>query len=60
MSVTAFMIISFVPSAFADSSVDVIENRMVSLVGDAADPDNDNLSFKWIQTDGGSCCSIIH
>ena len=52
MSVVAFMIISFLPSAFADPPVDVIENRMVSLVGDAADPDNDNLSFKWIQTDG--------
>ncbi len=39
--------------SFAESnSIEVIENRLVTLVGVGIDDDDDTLIFEWVQTDG--------
>jgi hypothetical protein len=39
--------------SFAESnSIEVIENRLVTLVGEGVDADNDTLIFEWAQIDG--------
>ncbi|MBI5859682.1 MAG: peptidase [Nitrosarchaeum sp.] len=39
--------------SFAESnSIEVIENRVVTLVGEGVDPDDETLVFQWVQTDG--------
>jgi len=35
-----------------DNSIEVIENRLVTLVGEGVDADNDALIFEWVQIDG--------
>lgn len=36
--------------SFAETNtVEVIENKMVTLVGEGVDPDDDSLDFKWVQ-----------
>lgn len=34
------------------NTVEVVENRIVTLVGEGVDPDNDTLTFEWVQVDG--------
>ncbi len=34
------------------STVDVVENKMVTLIGEGFDPDNEELTFLWEQLDG--------
>jgi len=39
--------------SFAESnSIEVIENRVVTLVGEGVDPDDETLMFQWVQIDG--------
>ncbi|MFB5629379.1 MAG: Ig-like domain-containing protein, partial [Nitrosarchaeum sp.] len=41
--------------SFAETtSVEVLENRLVTLVGEGVDADDETLTFKWVQLDGES------
>lgn len=49
------MLISGVSSSFAEiESVNVVENKIVTLLGEGIDADDENLTFKWTQTAGES------
>ena len=49
------MLISGVSSSFAEiESVNVVENKIVTLLGEGIDVDDENLTFKWTQTAGES------
>ena len=41
-------------SSFAESTVDVDEQRTIVLIGTGVDPDNDELTYLWEQTGGES------
>ncbi len=41
-------------SSFAESTVDVDEQRTIVLIGTGVDPDNDDLTYLWEQTGGES------
>ena len=47
------MLVSGVSSSFAEiDSVNVVENKLVTLLGEGIDADNESLTFKWTQTSG--------
>jgi len=49
------LLISGVSSSFAEiESVNVVENKIVTLLGEGIDVDDENLTFKWTQTAGES------
>lgn len=51
--VLSLLLVSTVSYSFAQTnSIEVIENRLVTLVGEGVDPDNDTLVFQWVQIDG--------
>jgi hypothetical protein len=51
--VFSLFLVGTVSYSFAESnSIEVIENRLVTLVGVGVDPDDDTLIFEWVQTDG--------
>lgn len=53
--VSSLFLIGSASYSFAEeNSVDVVENRMVTLVGQGIDADGNDLKFQWIQLDGES------
>ncbi len=50
------LIIGNVSGSFAQTieSVDVVENKLVTLIGEGFDPDQEDLTFKWVQIYGES------
>jgi len=54
LSLTSVLILGSSTFTFAQTSdvVDVVENKMVTLIADAFDADGNNLDFVWIQIDG--------
>ena len=51
--VFSLFLVGAISNSFAESnSVEVIENRVVTLVGQGIDPDDENLTFEWVQIDG--------
>lgn len=55
LSVFFVLLISGVSSSFAEiESVNVVENKIVTLLGEGIDADDENLTFKWTQTAGES------
>jgi len=53
--VSSLFLIGFASYSFAEeNSVDVVENRMVTLVGKGIDADGNDLKYEWIQLDGES------
>ncbi len=51
----AVLLVGNVSASFAETeSVDVIENKMVTLIGEGSDSDTSNLSFQWTQIYGES------
>jgi hypothetical protein len=51
--VFSLFLVGTVSYSFAeDNSIEVIENRIVTLVGEGVDADNDALIFEWVQIDG--------
>ena len=50
------LIIGSVSSSFAQTieSVDVVENKLVTLIGEGFDPDQEDLTYKWVQIYGES------
>jgi hypothetical protein len=51
--VFSLSLVSITSYSFAQSnSIEVIENRLVTLVGVGVDPDDDALAFEWVQIDG--------
>ncbi|MDO8640694.1 MAG: peptidase, partial [Nitrosarchaeum sp.] len=51
--VFSLFLVSTASYSFAESnSIEVIENRFVTLVGQGIDADDDALVFEWVQTDG--------
>jgi len=46
-------LVSSVSNSFAEiESVNVVENKLVTLLGEGIDPDTEDLTFKWTQTSG--------
>jgi len=55
LSVLSVLLIGSVSSSFAEiESVNVVENKLVTLLGEGIDADAENLTFKWTQTSGES------
>ena len=53
--ILGIVVIGNLSSSFAEiGSVDVVENKLVTLIGEGYDPDTENLSFKWTQIYGES------
>jgi chitinase len=51
--VFSIFLVGTVSYSFAEeNSIEVIENRLVTLVGEGVDADNDTLIFEWVQIDG--------
>ena len=50
----AILLIGSASYSFAqiDNSVDVVENKLVTLIGEGYDADAENLAFKWAQIGG--------
>ena len=49
------LVLGNLSSSFAEiESVDVVENKLVTLIGEGYDSDNEDLSFKWTQIYGES------
>ncbi|MDH5462703.1 MAG: Ig-like domain-containing protein [Nitrosopumilus sp.] len=55
LSVLSVLLIGSISSSFAEiESVNVIENKLVTLLGEGIDADAEDLTFKWTQTSGES------
>ena len=53
--VFSLFLVGTASSSFAETnSIEVIENRLVTLVGQGVDADDDTLVFEWVQIDGES------
>ena len=52
LAVVSLLTITSVGSSFAEEAVNVEEEKMIALIGDGIDPDNDALIYQWEQTDG--------
>jgi chitinase len=51
--ILGLFVIGNLSSSFAEiESVDVVENKLVTLIGEGYDSDTDDLSFKWTQSYG--------
>ena len=52
-AVVSLLTIASVESSFAEEVVNVEEEKMIALIGsESYDPDNDEITFKWMQTGG--------
>jgi len=55
LSVLGVLLIGSISSSFAEiESVNVVENKLVTLLGEGIDADDETLTFKWTQTGGES------
>ena len=52
-AVVSLLTITSVGSSYAEEVVNVEEEKMIALIGSGSyDPDNDEITFKWVQTGG--------
>jgi len=53
LSLVSVLLVSSVSNSFAEiESVNVVENKLVTLLGEGIDADNEKLTFQWTQTSG--------
>ena len=53
--ILSVLLIGNLSGSFAETeSVDVVENKMVTLIGEGRDSDTENLEFQWTQIYGDS------
>jgi hypothetical protein len=54
LSLAGLLVVGSAGISYAQTieTVDVVENKLVTLIGEGYDPDNEDLSYLWIQLDG--------
>jgi hypothetical protein len=54
LSLAGLLVVGTAGISYAQTieTVDVVENKLVTLIGEGYDPDNEDLSYLWIQLDG--------